>query len=141
LNPYAGLVTRTIAFSIDAAVVNLTGVAVGVVVGLALSVLDIPQEVDKVLLAAGAVIFALWTVAYFVGFWSTTGETPGNRVMRIRVQCGDGGTLRRRTALLRLAALAVAAIPFLAGFLPILFDRRRRAFQDFVARSVVVRAP
>ena len=86
-------------------------------------------------------VFVLWTVGYFVVFWSTTGQTPGNRVMQIRVERSDGGTLRRRTAVLRLAALAVAAIPFFAGFLPILFDRHRRAFQDFVARSVVVRAP
>ena len=38
-------------------------------------------------------------------------------------------------------ALAEYALPLLAGFLPILSDRRRRTFQDFVARSVVVRAP
>lgn len=141
MNGYAGLVTRAIAFAIDAAIVNVSGIAVGVVVGLALSVLDIPKDVDKALLAVGGALFVLWTVGYFVVFWSTTGETPGNRVMRIRVQRHDGATLPRHTAALRLAALVVAAIPLLAGFLPILFDRRRRAFQDFVARSEVVRVP
>jgi uncharacterized RDD family membrane protein YckC len=135
------LVTRAIAFAIDAAIVNLSGIVVGVVVGLGVSILDVPAGVEKALLAVGAVVFVLWTVGYFVVFWSTTGQTPGNRVMQIRVVRSDGGTLRRRTAALRLAALAVAAIPFFAGFLPILFDRHRRALQDFVARSVVVRAP
>jgi len=141
LNNYAGLVTRALAFAIDAAIVDLTGIAVGVVVGLALSVLNTPDDVDKALLAAGGVIFVLWTVGYFVVFWSATGETPGNRVMRIRVQCPDGRTLTRRTAALRLVALGLAAIPLLAGFVPVLFDRHRRALQDFVARSVVVRVP
>jgi len=135
------VVTRALAFAIDAAIVDLTGIAVGVVVGLALSVLNTPDDVDKALLAAGGVIFVLWTVGYFVVFWSATGETPGNRVMRIRVQCLDGRTLTRRTAALRLVALGLAAIPLLAGFVPVLFDRHRRALQDFVARSVVVRVP
>ena len=135
------MVTRAIAFAIDAAIVNFSGIAVGVVIGLGISVLNIPGEVEKALAVVGGVLFVLWTVGYFVVFWSTTGQTPGNRVMQIRVVRSDGGTLRRRTAALRLAALAVAAIPFFAGFLPILFDRHRRALQDFVARSVVVRAP
>ncbi|HLM26665.1 MAG TPA: RDD family protein [Thermoleophilaceae bacterium] len=133
--------TRALAFAIDAAIVDLTGIAVGVVVGLALSVLNTPDDVDKALLAAGGVIFVLWTVGYFVVFWSATGETPGDRVMRIRVECRDGRTLTRRTAALRLVALGLAAIPLLAGFVPVLFDRHRRALQDFVARSVVVRVP
>ena len=141
MSTYAGMVTRAIAFAIDAAIVNFSGIAVGVVVGLGISILNIPAEVEKALVVAGGVVFILWTVAYFVVFWSTTGQTPGSRVMQIRVVRSDGSTLPRRTAVLRLAALAVAAIPFFAGFLPILFDRHRRALQDFVARSVVVRAP
>ena len=48
---YAGLVTRALAFAIDAAIVDLTGIFVGVVVGLALSVLKTPDKVDHVLLA------------------------------------------------------------------------------------------
>ena len=35
----------------------------------------------------------------------------------------------------------VAAIPLLAGFLPILFDERRRGLHDMLARTVVVEAP
>ena len=40
-------------------------------------------------------------------------------------------------ALLRVVALAIAIVPFFAGFLPVLFDRRRRALQDMVAGTVV----
>ena len=83
---YAGAVTRLLAFAVDAAVVNLTGIFVGVVVGLALSILQTPDKFDHVLLAIGGVAFVVWTIAYFVGFWSTTGQTPGNRVMQIRVR-------------------------------------------------------
>src|SRR5436190_1351903 len=138
---YAGLVTRAIAFAIDAAVVDLTGAAVGVVVGLALSVLKTPHEVDRVLLAIGAGVFVIWTIAYFVTFWSTTGQTLGNRVMRIRVRRADSDEpLRPRWALVRLVGMTLAAIPLLLGFLPILLNDRRRGLHDALGRSVVVTA-
>jgi uncharacterized RDD family membrane protein YckC len=132
-------VTRAIAFAIDGAIVNLAGVLVGVVVGLALSILDTPEKTDNLLLAIGAVLFVVWTVAYFVVFWSTTGQTPGNRLMRIRVRCSEADeSLRPRWALVRLVALVLAAIPLLLGFLPILLNDRRRGLQDLLGRSVVV---
>ena len=136
---YAGLVTRALAFSVDAAIVDLTGIFVGVVVGLALSVLKTPDNVDHILLAIGAVLFVVWTIAYFVGFWSTTGQTPGDRLMRIRVRrSGSDEPLPLRWAVVRLAGLVLAAIPLLLGFLPILLNERRRGLQDLLGRSVVV---
>jgi uncharacterized RDD family membrane protein YckC len=41
----------------------------------------------------------------------------------------------------RLAALVLAALPLFAGFVPILFDERRRGLQDMLAGTVVVLAP
>jgi uncharacterized RDD family membrane protein YckC len=139
---YAGLVTRAIAFAMDAAIVNVAGVAVGVVVGLALSVLDTPDKVDHALLAVGGVLFVVWTVGYFVVFWSTTGQTPGNRVMRIKVRRdGTDEPLPMFWAMVRLAGLVLAAIPLLLGFVPILLNDRRRGLQDLLGRSVVVNVP
>jgi uncharacterized RDD family membrane protein YckC len=138
---YAGAVTRAIAFAIDAAIVDLIGIAVGVVAGLALSVLDTPKRTDHILLALGGVAFAAWTVCYFVGFWSATGQTPGNRLMRIRVRRSRSDEpLRVRWAIVRLGGMVLAAIPLLLGFLPILFTERRRGLQDLLGRSVVVHA-
>jgi uncharacterized RDD family membrane protein YckC len=139
---YAGLVTRAIAFAIDAAIVDLAGLAVGVVVGLALSVLNTPHSVDKALLTLGGVLFVIWSIAYFVVFWSTTGQTPGNRLMRIRVRdVANDEPLRMHWAVVRLAGVAIAAIPLLLGFVPILLNDRRRGVQDLLGRSVVVTAP
>jgi uncharacterized RDD family membrane protein YckC len=139
---YAGLVTRALAFGVDAAIVDLTGVLVGVVVGLALSILKIPDDVKTILLAVGGFLFIVWTVTYFVAFWSTTGQTPGNRVMRIRVRrLSTDEPLRPRWALVRIAGVFLAALPLLLGFLPILLNNRRRGLQDFLAGSVVVNAP
>ena len=139
--PYEGLVTRAHAFAVDAAVINLAAAGVGVVVGLALSIFDIPQTFHDFLLGLGGLAWVVWTIAYFVSFWSGTGQTPGNRLLRIRVcDARDRTPLRPRRSFMRLVYLMLAAIPMLAGFLPILFDSRRRGVHDMLARSVVITA-
>ena len=140
---YAGLVTRGVAFAFDAAVINLAAIATGVVVGLALSVLSIPDKTVTLLLVIGGFLYVLWTAAYFVVFWSTTtGQTVGSRVMQIRVRDAQiDRPLRARRAFVRLIGTMLAAIPLLAGFIPILIDARRRGFNDWLARSVVVHVP
>jgi uncharacterized RDD family membrane protein YckC len=135
---YEGLVTRAIAFAVDAAIIDLIALVVGVGVGLALSILSISDNLQTVLLACGAAAFAVWTVAYFAIFWSTTGQTPGNRLMHIRVCDGDGTVLSPRRSLLRFGALLLAALPLFAGFLPILVDDRRRGVHDMLAGTIVV---
>ena len=139
---YQGLVTRAIAFALDAALINVVAIVVGAAVGLTLSVLSVPSEVETVLLGIGGAAYLLWSVLYFVTFWSTTGQTPGDRLLGVRVcRADDGGVLRPVRALVRLAALTLAAIPLFAGFLPILVDNRRRGVHDMLAGTVVVGAP
>jgi uncharacterized RDD family membrane protein YckC len=139
---YEGLVTRAIAFAVDAAVINVVAIAVAGIVALGVSILSVPDEVDTVLVALGGVLFVAWSAGYFIVFWSTTGQTPGSRLMRISVVLADdGAVLRPRAAALRLVYLTLAAIPLLAGFLPILVDDRRRGLHDMLAATVVVEAP
>jgi uncharacterized RDD family membrane protein YckC len=136
-----GLVTRGIAFAIDATLINVVAIVVAGGVVLVLSVLSVPDRLDAVLIAIGGTLFVAWTVAYFVVFWSTNGQTPGSRLMRIRVcRADDGSVIAPRRALLRLVCLTLAAIPLLLGFLPILFDPRRRGVHDMLAGTLVVEA-
>jgi uncharacterized RDD family membrane protein YckC len=138
---YQGLVTRTIAFAVDAAAINLVALAVGVAVGLALSILDLPSGVETAMYAVGAVVYFVWTIGYFVTCWSATGQTPGNRLLHIRVcDAADGTPLSPWRSFLRLFYLMLAALPLFAGFLPILVDDRRRGLHDMLAGSVVVGA-
>lgn len=137
---YAGLATRTLAFALDAAVINATVWFVGVVVAIGLSLLHVPEEVRTLLAAIGAGLALAWTAAYFAFFWSTTGQTPGNRLFRIRVRAVGGERLKPRRALVRFAGVTLAAIPLGAGFLLILVDNRRRGLHDIIARTVVVEA-
>lgn len=135
---YEGLITRAIAMAIDAAVINVVAIITGIGVGLVMSVLSVGEEINSAVIALGGLAFFIWTVSYFVVFWSTTGETPGNRVMGIRVCRYDGTTIGPKRALIRLGGLVLAVIPLFAGLLPILVDGRRRGLQDMLARTVVV---
>jgi uncharacterized RDD family membrane protein YckC len=140
---YTGLVTRAIAFGIDAVIIDLAAVVVAAIVALALNLFNVPSRIDTALAALGAIVFVVWAAAYFVTFWSTTGQTPGARIMRFRVLApgSTGGHIGPRRALLRLLAMVLAAIPLLAGYFMVLFDDRRRGLHDRLARTVVVDAP
>ena len=134
---YAGLITRTLAFALDAAVINLVALTVGVVVTLVFSVIPASHDAKAIVIAAGGAAYFLWLVGYFVTFWTTTGVTPGNRAMRIRVTRLDGERLHPRHALIRLVGIVAGAIPLFAGFSLILVTDRRRAFHDYLAGTVV----
>jgi uncharacterized RDD family membrane protein YckC len=138
---YAGLATRVISFTIDAALITVVDVIVGVAAALILSFLHIPHGLRTVLAVLGAVVFVAGSITYFVVFWSTTGQTPGARVMQIRVLTVGGGRLTPLWACARCIGVVLAALPLFAGFVPILFDARRRGFQDRFAHTVVVDAP
>jgi uncharacterized RDD family membrane protein YckC len=141
VNEYAGFVTRAIAFAIDVALIDLAAAFVAIVVGLGISALDVPDVVVTIAIAIGGVAYVAWFVGYFATFWSTTGQTPGARVMGVRVVCASGSEpVRMRAAVVRLAGMVLAAIPLFAGFLLILVDDRRRGLQDRLARTVVVYA-
>lgn len=143
---YAGFATRLVAFMLDAVVINLVAAMTAAGVALALSIFSVQNStlVHDIQDAAPwlvATVFVVWSVAYFVTFWSTTGQTPGDRVMGIMVLREDeDGHLHAVKAFIRFWAMIACAIPFGAGFLPILTNDRCRGLHDRAAGSVVVRA-
>jgi uncharacterized RDD family membrane protein YckC len=142
VNQYAGLATRTVAFAVDALVINVVAWTVGAVVALGLSVIDVPDGVVTALAAIGAVVAIAWCFLYFVFFWSTSGQTPGSRALGICVESArTGQPVSAGRAVLRVLALPLAALPLCAGFLMILVERRRRGLHDLIAGTVVVYAP
>jgi len=138
---YIGLITRGIAFVIDAALISLIAFLVGAAVALISSLFHFPQEVKTILAVIGGVAYVLWAAGYFVGFWSTTGQTPGDRVMQIRVVTTGFERVKPSRGIVRCVGLVLATIPLFVGYLPILFDGRRRGLADWLARTVVVDAP
>ena len=135
--PYAGIATRAVGFAIDvllAQIIFLTGAAL---VGLVASLVgDLrPAWLVAVLAGAGWILVA---GTYFVLFWTAAGQTPGMRLMRLRVSDHRGRPPSLGRSVVRFFGLLLAIVPLFAGFLPVLFDDRRRGLQDFMAGTTVL---
>ncbi len=138
---YAGIFSRGIAFGLDAGIIYLGTLAIGAVVGLVLSALDVFSSFNSGhILAGGAVFLCLWAV-YLTSFWAVADQTPGMWWMRIAVLRQDRGDVGWARAFTRAVGTGLSVLPFFLGFLPILFTKRRRGFNDVLAGTVVVYRP
>ena len=133
----AGLASRTFAFAVDLLLAQIVFLVASALVGLVVALVGElrPAWLFGTLAGAG---WLLLVGAYFAFFWTLSGQTPGMRLMGLRVIDGHGRPPGLLRSCVRFAALIVAIIPMFAGLLPILFDARRRGLQDFVAHTVVV---
>ena len=134
---YGGIATRAIALATDAAV---TVVLFMSIVGIASLVASLvgglrPQWLVGALLASG---WLLVVGTYFVLFWSSAGQTPGMRLLHLRVLGPEGRPPSFGRSLVRLVGLGLAIVPLFAGFVPVLFTEKRRGLADFLAGTVVL---
>lgn len=133
---FAGVASRGLALVVDgllAQVAFLVGAAsVGLVLGLAGGLR--PGWLEGTLAGGG---WLLVVGAYFALFWAGTGQTPGMRLLGVRVLAPSGETPSLGRAVVRVVGLVLAIIPLGAGFLPALVDSRRRALPDYLAGTSV----
>ena len=134
---FAGIVTRALALATDAIVITVLYTIVVGVVSLVASLVGglRPQWL------VGALLAAHWILvggAYFVLFWSAAGQTPGMRLLRLRVRTTEGGGLSAVRSIVRFIGLVLSIIPMFVGFIPVLFTRRRRGLADFLAGTMVL---
>jgi uncharacterized RDD family membrane protein YckC len=138
--PYAGLATRAVALAVDAAIAQAIVFTGGAILALVASLASDVQLESTVARAVAGAAWALIVGGYFVLFWSTAGQTPGMRLMKLRVVTRGGVHPGVGRSCVRLVGLVLAIVPLFAGFLPVLIDDRRRALQDFLAGTVVLYA-
>jgi uncharacterized RDD family membrane protein YckC len=134
---YAGIATRALALATDAAVTTVLFMSV---VGVASLVASLVGGLRPAWLA-GALLGSGWILiagSYFVLFWHSAGQTPGMRLLRVRVVGPGGEPPSIGRSLVRLVGLVLAIIPLFAGFLPVLFTERRRGLPDFLAGTVAL---
>ncbi len=90
--------------------------------------------------SAWALNFML-TLGYNWYFWTrSNGQTPGKRIMGIRVVRYDGGPLNDVDALIRAIGYYVNSMVFGLGWIWALFDDRKRGWHDMLAKTLVVKA-
>ncbi|MEX2108242.1 MAG: RDD family protein [Solirubrobacterales bacterium] len=134
----AGAVTRALAFALDGLIVNLVFSGMAAIAALIGSFFSGDAgNVSGLALALGTSAWLALGSLYLVAFWSLAGQTPGMRFFGIRLGV-EGRGLQPRRSFLRLLGLWLAAIPFGLGFLGILFDARRRGWQDRLAKVDVL---
>jgi uncharacterized RDD family membrane protein YckC len=137
---YGGVVSRGIALGLDVAFAQIAFLVGAGFVGVIASLVGgiHPHWVKDVLAAIG---WPLIVGGYFVAFWSGAGQTPGMRLFRLRVVASHGERPGAGRSAVRLLGLALSVVLLFLGFVPALFDSRRRALQDFLAGTAVSRAP
>jgi uncharacterized RDD family membrane protein YckC len=136
--PFAGVASRGAALVVDAFAIVAGTAVIGGAASLVAAVVGglRPEWLAQALLSLTTVAIA---VGYFVLFWHTAGQTLGMRLMHVRVLSRrSDGRLTFWQAILRTVGLALAIIPCFLGFVPALFDRRRRALPDYLAGTEVV---
>jgi uncharacterized RDD family membrane protein YckC len=126
-----GFVTRLIAYLIDIVILVVINVVLSLVFGLLLG-------------DSGAAIASLLSLVivfgYILYFWSTSGQTPGKSVMKIKIVSVDGSPMSFGKAVMRLIGYFVSGLVFYLGFIWILFDANKQGWHDKIAGTYVVKA-
>jgi uncharacterized RDD family membrane protein YckC len=134
---FAGVATRALALATDAVLTILLYMTVVGVVSLISTLVGGlgPHWAVGTAIASGWVVIA---GGYFVFFWSSAGQTPGMRLLRVRVRVASGAAPSVVRSIVRAIGLAVSIAVLFLGFVPVLFDRERRGLADFLAGTTVV---
>ena len=136
---YAGAVSRLAAFAAD------VGASWGIYT-LGAALLTAAQKLatgHSYTLAkhqlAAFIVLTLWEFLYFTYQWAVSGKTLGMAILGLQVVTKEGGPISGRQAVLRTVGLGVTLFLTVGiGFLGIVYQRDRRALNDFIAGTAVV---
>lgn len=147
---YAAWFSRFVAYLIDGFII---GLVVGLFYMIGIVVIAGGASVDSsgnASLGAGSglgmVIMLIGAVVGFLFkpfFWSRGGQTPGNKLLGIRVvRSRDGGTISFGSGILRMIGYIINDIVFgiPLGFIWAGFDAHRQGWHDKIAGTVVIQA-
>lgn len=77
--------------------------------------------------------------AYHVYFWTKTGQTPGKKLLGLKVISSDGSLIGWRKACLRLLGYYLNLLACGLGFLWILGDKQKQGWHDKIAGTYVIK--
>ncbi len=133
---FAGPGARLVGYIID---IIIIGVAVTIIAILGTLLVFLLPALGVIAIILGVIIVPL---VYFPYFWSRSGQTPGQKMMGIKVvRDADGGPVTMGAAILRLIGYWVSGFVFYLGYIWIFVDKRKRGWFDLIAGTVVVKAP
>jgi uncharacterized RDD family membrane protein YckC len=135
-----GFGPRLAATLIDSAMVGFLGFMLAFVLGIIAIFINMvnPGQVNGVLELLTVLCLLLFSIFYYVGFWTNNGQTMGKTIVGLKVIRTDGTQLSVGRALLRYLGYIVSASLFSIGFLWAAFDPKRQGWHDKLAGTLVV---
>jgi uncharacterized RDD family membrane protein YckC len=136
---YAGPVTRLVAFILDALILWLLFVLVGLGVKYIEDLFTTITPPGSV--ARGVIGLTIFGLCLFLYFWlglAIAGKTIGMSIVGLAVVGRQGDALSGGAAFVRVLVFPVSLAFLGLGFVGILVGKRRRALHDVAARSAVV---
>jgi uncharacterized RDD family membrane protein YckC len=131
---FGGPGPRLVGYIVDTLIVLAAVFAIVIVFGLLATIVP---AIGALGLIVGVVVVPL---AYFPYFWAKTGQTPGMKMMNIKVvRDKDGGPITMGQAILRLFGYWVSGLVFYLGYIWIFIDKRQRGWFDLIAGTVVIK--
>lgn len=146
--PLAGIGSRFLALLLDFAIQFAANILLVIIVAVALAATSKAGALNRMSEAAGKWFVAGIILIYFLLFWGyfslfeafSNGQTPGKRVLKIRVIKDSGRQITFFEALARNLLRVVDALPgvYLVGVLSILLTKSNKRLGDLVADTLVV---
>ena len=142
---YGGFWIRAVAYIIDTIFLGIVNVVIEAIfqargtAAIGAAILN-PQSSQSPVYGAVVVVESVVTIAYFVGLWSYTGATLGQRMFRLRViDANTGGPISLGKALLRWVGIFISSIACFIGLIWVAFDSRKQGWADKIAGTLVLR--
>jgi uncharacterized RDD family membrane protein YckC len=133
---YAGFWIRLVAYLIDGIILWFLNLFLAGILRLgAFLAKPSPTELELTSFILGMFI----GIAYWVGFWTWRGQTPGKMALGLKIIRADGSPLSLGQAFLRYLGYIVSALILYIGFLWIAFDGRKQGIHDKIADTYVIR--
>lgn len=133
----AGFVTRLIAFLVDLLIVTAVGATLTLVAQFIGRSFGMSPRMLRLLAELTALASFLFMTGYAILLTVMGGQTIGKRIMGVRVVRLDGAQVELWPAARRFIG-CILSIPFFWGYLLVLIDNRRQAFQDKLAGTIVI---
>lgn len=129
---YAGFWRRFLAYLVDTSIISIPPLGIISLLKIRSYHFD-PQWTMSILVA-------ILGLVYFVYFWvKKDGQTLGNKLMAIRVVREDKRQISIGTGFIRFIGYYVSFVILYLGFLWVLWDKKKQAWHDKIARTLVIK--
>lgn len=135
---YASALKRLGALAIDMLIVNLLVLAFVPGAMLILNALSDVQVLGRFLLGPVGMWFLIMPVIYMFLLWGLLSKSIGMIVMKTRIATESGAKIGWVKAAIRVIGYVISGLLLMLGFLPILFDTKKRGLHDRLAGTVVI---